>query len=99
MNEINLCPTRFENARSKLITYGYRIFDDNTAIYFNGWESIPDSNLEFIAQIVEDCNDNVAPEGVKELLLHVYEHELAVYVDDYSYRFHQIAATLSFLQN
>ncbi len=91
---LNLEPTVFKNVRQDSETFGYRCYDEYLAVYENNWESIPDNDMEFLADVVEDCNNNSAPDGVKDALEHCKDNEVGLTIGGQYYDFEEILEVL-----
>jgi hypothetical protein len=74
-NRISIEPTMFVNVRSGEESFGVRVYDDSDCFYDNGWESIPDDNVEVLREALSRAND-----GMLELLLCVRDGERGVYI-------------------
>jgi hypothetical protein len=71
-NRLYITPTKFEDARTGDVSYGWRACDDYWSGYSNMWDSIPDDDMEFLAMFLEDISDDNAVDTVH---FHVMERE------------------------
>lgn len=89
-NRITFEPTEFTNVRTGEVSRGYRAYDDYASTYSNGWESIPDDDLEFLAMVIEDGNEEAT-----KLLNHCAEHERGVFIGPVFYGWEKIRELFS----
>jgi hypothetical protein len=85
MNRVYIEPTEFTNTRTGSISHGYRIYDDSGSSYVNGWESIPDDDMELLALVMEEGN-----EFTDEMLSYVQEHGKSLYIGNEEYQWDEI---------
>lgn len=57
MSKAHFDPTKFENVRTGVVSYGARIWDGYGRTYTCLLDSIPDDDLEFLEIIMEDNTD------------------------------------------
>jgi hypothetical protein len=86
MNNPNFYPTKFVDLRTGQETFGFRAADDYDQAYNNTWDSVPEDDLEFLRQIIEDSTD----EKVQSMLEFVEENENGVYIDKTYYSWDEI---------
>jgi len=71
------------------VTYGVRVYDDYGHSYINTWDSIPDDDLDVLAQVIEDAD------GTIEVMLdHCREHKQGLYIGGEWYDYEQIGNLL-----
>jgi hypothetical protein len=76
-NRVHIEPTRFENVRSGVVTYGFRAYDQYAQTYNNTWDSIPDDDLECLKLAVADADDTLS-----SMLDYCREEEVGLFVGD-----------------
>lgn len=76
-NQVHIEPTRFENVRSGLVTYGFRAYDGYAQTYNNTWDSIPDDDMEVLKLALKDADDVLS-----DMLDFCREHERGLHVGD-----------------
>ena len=69
-NKVTFEPTKFENVRTGHTTLGYRAYDDEGQAYDNTFDSIPDSDMEFLGLV--NLTDN---KEVRTMIDFIIEHE------------------------
>ena len=88
-NHAYLIPTKFENARTGDIDYGFRIFDDYAEANVFPWdlESIPDDDLECLRLCLQSKY-----EAVQGILEHIRENEKPITIGAVVYSWDEIKA-------
>ncbi len=88
-NKITIEPTKFENVRTGVITYGYRAYDNYDQAYGNTFDSIPDDDLDFLSQVNENADQNTS-----EMLCFVKENQCGLFIGSEWYDYEDIKETL-----
>src|ERR1700704_6214349 len=84
-NRVPIVPTIFKNERSNPETYGYRAYDDHGQTYCNGWDEIPDNDLDVLAQAMSEPDEVLAG-----MLLFVSEYQTGIYIEHLYYHWDEI---------
>jgi len=87
-NIVEIIPTEFHNVRSKVVTYGYRIYDDYECFYHNLWDSIPESDMEFLTKVVATVKEEHP--AALEMLRFCVQEEKGISIDMQYYEYDQI---------
>jgi|TARA_Y100000310_G_scaffold56232_1_gene51577 hypothetical protein len=93
-NPITFQPTEFHDVRTGEKSFGCRVYDNYDTCYTNNWTSIPDDDLEVIAQCIEflinESPFDIMPTSFETMCDYIREHECGVMVGDEWYDWEQI---------
>ena len=86
-NQVYIKPCEFKDVRSGECSKGFRAYDDYEKTYCNFWENIPDDDLEILAQVLKECDNDVR---LNSLLSYIQEQELGIIIGGVYYEWEQI---------
>ena len=92
-NIVEIIPTEFRNVRSGVTSYGYRIYDDYECFYHNLWESIPESDIEFLVKVIATAKEEHS--NALEMLRFCVQEEKGISIDMNYYEYDQIKQHLA----
>ena len=84
-NQVNIQTTIFQNHPNGGQTKGFRIYDGYGQAYDNTWDSIPDDDLEILAQVLESDDQTVV-----EMLDFLMEHDKGICINNEHYAWDRI---------
>ena len=82
-NYIAIETTEFKSTYSDDVSIGVRVFDDYDTDYDNTWEFIPEDDIEILQKCVEK-------KVGEDILSHVFENHLGLYINDTYYEWEEI---------
>lgn len=88
-NRVHIIPTQFKDVRTGKTTMGWRAFDDDEMTYDNSWDNIPDSDLEFLGQVLAAHDLDLSA-----MLDWVLEHRHGIYIGDNWHTWKEITPVL-----
>lgn len=80
-NQIHIEPTQFVDVRTGQTSYGVRVYDDYDQSYDNTWESIPDDDMDVLAKVIDECDD----EKILATIDHLNEMRCPIHIGDEMY--------------
>ncbi len=86
-NRICFVPTKFENLRTGIITYGFRAYEGYDQVYDNTLESVPDDDFEFLKIVV---SNRLANQHIDDMLDYMVEYEKGCEIDGTWYDWNEI---------
>ena len=89
-NRICIEPTKFLNVRTDDVSFGVRIYDNYSNIYFNEWENIPDDDLEVLRKIIILAKDRNIDHNLKEIIRHIKDVQSGVVIGEKWYDWEEI---------
>jgi hypothetical protein len=86
-NRLNIVPCEFHDVRDGEISYGYRIFDDESMSYDNNWDSIPADDMQVLRKVLAE-----ADVATHDMLEFVDNYETGLYIGGCWYEYEEVKA-------
>lgn len=80
-------PTKFENVKTKAMSWGFRIYDDIQLTYIDTWDYIPNNDFDILKKIVDDIKTN---EDLHDIIMFSIQEKRDFIISGNRYNWNQV---------